>query len=222
MYNAMIAPLTPYPIKGAIWYQGESNASVARAPVYERAFEGMIRDWRYAWAEGDFPFFFVQLANYKANPTWPDVREARRRTLSLANTGMAVTIDIGNPTNIHPTNKQDVGLRLALAARAVAYGEKIEYSGPMYRQAAREGSALRVWFDHGAGLMAKGGELKGFEVAGQNGKYSPATARIDGSSVVVSSADVTAPVFVRYAWADNPDCNLYNAAGLPASPFRSE
>jgi sialate O-acetylesterase len=222
LYNAMIAPLTPYPIKGAIWYQGESNASAARAPVYARAFQGMIRDWRRAWAEGDFPFFFVQLANYKANPTWPDVREAQRQTLSLVNTGMAVTIDVGNPTNIHPTDKQDVGLRLALAARAVAYGEKIEYSGPMYRQAAREGSSVRVWFDHAAGMAAKGGELKGFEVAGQNGKFSPATARIDGSTVVVSSPDVAMPTQVRYAWADNPECNLYNAAGLPASPFKSE
>jgi sialate O-acetylesterase len=222
LYNAMIAPLAPYPIKGAIWYQGESNASVARAPIYARAFQGMIRDWRRVWGEGDFPFFFVQLANYKANPTWPDVREAQRQTLSLANTGMAVTIDVGNPTNIHPTNKQDVGMRLALAARAVAYGEKIEYSGPMYRQSAREGEVLRVWFDHAVGMTAKGGELKGFEVAGQNGKFSPAAARIEGSTVVVSSGDVTAPVFVRYAWADNPECNLYNSAGLPASPFRSE
>jgi sialate O-acetylesterase len=222
LYNAMIAPLAPYPIKGAIWYQGESNASTARAPIYARAFQGMIRDWRRVWGEGDFPFFFVQLANYKANPTWPDIREAQRQTLSLVNTGMAVTIDVGNPTNIHPTNKQDVGSRLALAARAVAYGEKIEYSGPMYRQSTRDGSALRVWFEHAGGMMAKGGELKGFEVAGQNGKFSPAMARIEGSTVVVSSGDVSAPGFVRYAWADNPECNLYNSAGLPASPFRSE
>ncbi len=222
LYNAMIAPLTPYPIRGAIWYQGESNASPARAPIYGRAFQQMIRDWRRAWGEGDFPFLYVQLANYKANPLWPEIREAQRQTLSLVNTGMAVIIDIGNPTNIHPTNKQDVGLRLALAARAVAYGEKIEYSGPMFRQASGEGSALRAWFDHtGAGLSAKGGALKGFEIAGADGKYVTADARIDGASVVVSNAAVTAPKYVRYAWADNPDCNLYNADGLPASPFRS-
>jgi sialate O-acetylesterase len=221
LYNAMIAPVTPYAIKGAIWYQGESNASPARSPVYAAAFQAMIRDWRRAWGEGDFPFFFVQLANFKANPSWPEIREAQRQTLSLANTGMAVTIDIGNPTNIHPTNKQDVGLRLALAARAVAYGEKLEYSGPMFRQATREGSSIRVWFDHAGGLMAKGGDLRGFEMAGPNGKFSPATAKLDGVTVVVSSTEVAAPVLVRYGWADNPDCNLYNAAGLPASPFRS-
>ena len=222
LYNAMISPLTPYPIKGAIWYQGESNASVARAPVYARAFQGMIQDWRHAWHQGEFPFLFVQLANFKANPTWPDVREAQRQTLSLANTGMAVTIDVGNPTNIHPTNKQDVGLRLALAARAVAYGEKLEYSGPVFRQATREGNTLRVWFEHAGGLTAKNGELKGFEIAGPNGKFNPATARLEGTTVVVSAADTPAPVSVRYGWADNPECNLYNAAGLPASPFRSQ
>jgi sialate O-acetylesterase len=222
LYNAMIAPLTPYPIKGAIWYQGESNASPARAPVYARAFQGMIRDWRRAWGEGDFPFFFVQLANFKANPSWPEIREAQRQTLSLVNTGMAVTIDVGNPTNIHPTDKQDVGLRLALAARAVAYGEKIEYAGPMFRQAARECGSMRVWFDHAEGMTAKGGDLKGFEVAGANGKFSRASAKVEGSTVVVWSPEVAEPSMVRYAWADNPECNLYNGAALPASPFRSE
>jgi sialate O-acetylesterase len=222
LYNAMIAPLTPYPIKGAIWYQGEANASAARAPVYARAFQQMIRDWRRAWGVGDFPFFFVQLANFKANPSWPEVREAQRQTLALANTGMAVTIDIGIPDNIHPTNKQDVGLRLALAARVVAYGEKIEDSGPMFRQAARENTGMRVWFDHtGGGLVTKGRTLKGFEIAGSDRKFIAADAWIDGQSIVVSNAGVTAPMYVRYAWADNPDCNLYNGAGLPASPFRS-
>jgi len=223
LYNAMIAPLTPFAIRGAIWYQGETNATPTRAPIYARLFQTMIRDWRRAWGQGDFPFLFVQLANFQANPSWPEVREAQRQTLSLANTGMAVTIDIGNPTNIHPTNKLDVGLRLALAARAIAYGEKVEYSGPAFRQVVTEGSSMRVWFDHGGnGLMSKGGTaLKGFEIAGADRKYVAAEARFDGSSVVVSSASVAAPVYVRYGWADNPECNLFNVDGLPASPFRS-
>ncbi len=222
LYNGMIAPLVPYGIKGAVWYQGESNASPSRAPVYAREFQAMIRDWRKAWGEGDFPFLFVQLANYKANINWPDIREAQRQTLSLANTGMAVTIDVGNPTNIHPTNKQDVGLRLALAARANVYGEKVEFSGPTLRAAARDGSGLRLWLDHANGLNAKGGgALKGFEIAGANKQFVAADARIEGGTIVVSSASVAEPAYVRYAWADNPECNLYNAEGIPASPFRS-
>jgi sialate O-acetylesterase len=221
LYNAMIAPLTPFPIRGVIWYQGESNASPRRAPLYGRLFQAMIRDWRAAWGLGDFPFLFVQLANYKTSPEsmWPELREAQRQTLALRNTGMAVTIDIGNPDDIHPRNKQDVGLRLALAARAIAHGEAIEHSGPLFRQATQEGASLRAWFDHAAGLR---GSAKGFEVAGADRKYVPAEARIDGATVVVSSAGVPAPTYVRYGWADNPGCELFNAAGLPASPFISE
>lgn len=226
LYNGMIAPLTPYAIRGAIWYQGENNAAKKRSYVYRRLFQAMIRDWRRAWGQGDFPFLFVQLANYGKNSPasqWPELREAQTMALELANTGMAVTIDIGNPANIHPTNKQDVGLRLGLAARAIAYGEKIVYSGPIFRQAAREGASLRLWFDHvGGGLTAKGGELKGFEIAGSDGEFAAAQARIDGPSVVVSSAGVSEPVSARYAWAESPECNLYNAEGLPASPFRTQ
>ncbi len=222
LYNAMIAPLTPFPIRGVIWYQGESNTPPEKAPLYARLFQTMIRDWRHAWGQGDFPFLFVQIANWNSTDLWPEVREAQRQTLALRKTGMAVTIDIGDPVNIHPTDKQDVGHRLALAARAIAYAEDVEYSGPALRQVTLEPGSLRVWFDHvTGGLQAKGGELKGFEVAGVKGEFSPAEARIEGSTVLVSSPAVEHPRYVRYAWASNPECNLYNGAGLPASPFRA-
>ena len=223
LYNGMIAPLTPLAIRGVIWYQGEANASPDRASLYARLFQTMIRDWRNAWGEGDFPFLFVQIANWNTEPgeLWPDVRNAQRQALALKNTGMAVTIDIGDPDDIHPKNKQDVGLRLALAARAITYGEKVEWSGPLYRQVTLEEHTLRVWFDHAAGLAAKGATLTGFEVAGADGKYSAAEAKIDGPSAVVSSAAVQNPVSVRYGWAANPNCNLVNKEGLPASPFQA-
>lgn len=224
LYNAMIAPLTPFAIKGAIWYQGESNSGKKRSYVYRRLFPAMIQDWRDRWGQGDFPFFWVQLANFKNPGQWTELQEAQTMTLRLANTGQAVTNDIGNPTDIHPRNKQDVGYRLGLAARAVAYGEKIVYSGPVFRQATRDGSAMRVWFDHvGGGLAVRGGgELRGFTVAGTDGKFVPAIAKIEGSSVVAMSSEVPNPVHVRYAWADNPDANLINKEGLPAGLFRSD
>jgi sialate O-acetylesterase len=225
LYNGRIAPLTPSAIRGVIWYQGESNAGPERAPLYARLFQTMIRDWRRSWGEGDFPFLFVQLPNWIADPRnqWPEVREAQRQSLVLRNTGMAVTIDVGDPANLHPPDKQDVGARLALIARAQVYGEKIEYSGPLFRQVTTEDHALRLWFEHATnGLVAKGGELKGFEVAGSDGKFSPAEARIEGPTVVVSSSAVESPVYVRYGWLASPDCNLYNRDGLPASPFRAE
>ena len=223
LYNGMIAPLTPFAIRGVIWYQGEANSGPDRAALYARLFQTMIRDWRNDWGEGDFPFLFVQIANWNTEPgeLWPDVRNAQRQALALKNTGMAVTIDIGDPDDIHPKNKQDVGLRLALAARAITYGEKVEWSGPLYRQVTAEEHALRVWFDHAGGLTAKGAEPTGFEVAGADGKYSAAEAKIDGSSVVVSSSVVPTPVSVRYGWAANPTCNLFNKEGLPASPFQA-
>ena len=225
IYNAMVAPAARYPIRGMIWYQGESNTSPERAPVYGRMFQTMIQDWRRAWEQGDFPFLFVQLAGYRAaaESQWPELREAQRQALAVANTAMAVAIDVGEQDNIHPKNKQEVGRRLALAARAIAYGEKIVYSGPMFRQATRENGALRLWFDHAAeGLVAQGGRLRGFEIAGAGRVYVPADARIDGVTVVVSSPTVSAPLHVRYGWADYPECNLYNSEQLPASPFRSE
>ena len=224
LYNAMIAPLTPFAIRGAIWYQGESNASKERASLYERLFQTMIRDWRANWGEGDFPFLFVQLADYTAgnDGSWPTVREAQRQALGLTHTGMAVTIDIGNPKDIHPKNKKDVGTRLALAALAIAYHQKLEYSGPLFRQATPEGNAIRVWFDHATRLS---GATKGFEVAGADRKFKPAEARIVSQnydiSVLVSSPEVPSPVYVRYGWSDVPDCCLVNSDHLPASPFSS-
>jgi sialate O-acetylesterase len=224
LWNGMIAPLTPFAIRGVIWYQGESNSKLERAPLYERVFSTLIKDWRREWGEGEFPFLFVQISNFKsdANEDWATLREQQRRTLELRNTAMAVTIDIGNADDVHPTDKVDVGLRLALAARALSYGEDISYSGPMFRQATPEGNVLRVWFEHHAkGLMAKGGTLTGFEVAGVDGKFVPATATIDGNTVVVTSPGVAEPIYVRYGWANSPECNLFSGIGLPASPFTS-
>jgi sialate O-acetylesterase len=192
--------------------------------MYKRVFPAMIGDWRSAWGEGDFPFLYVQLANFTSTDLedWARVREGQRKTLAVRNTAMAVSIDIGNPADVHPTNKQEVGARLALAARAVAYGEAIEYSGPLVREVALDGSALRVWFDHTAGgLQTKAGDLRGFEIAGEDGRFVTAQAKIDDASVIVRSTSVRRPKKVRYAWANSPECNLYNGAQLPASPFEA-
>ncbi len=227
LYNAMIAPLTPFPIKGFLWYQGENNASRGHGASYAPLFRSMIEDWRRDWGIGDLPFLFVQLANYGRVPeasTWPEVREAQADALGLRNTAMAVTIDVGNPDNIHPKNKQAVGLRLSLAARAIVYGEgNLVYSGPVFRQATREGSRLRVWFDSvGSGLEARDGELVDFEVADGDGEFKPAKALIEGASVVLTSEEVSHPVEARYAWSAAPTARLFNSTGLPASPFRTK
>jgi sialate O-acetylesterase len=223
LYNSMIAPLTPFPIRGVIWYQGESNSALERAPLYSRIFSTLIEDWRRQWGVGDFPFLYAQISNFKSGPPedWAIIREQQLKTLALRNTAMAVTIDIGDPDNVHPTDKVDVGMRLARAARALSYGEAIEYSGPLYRQATPEGSAIRVWFDHAKGLAAKGGAATGFEVAGADGKFSPATATVEGATVLAASPSVAEPLYVRYGWANSPQCNLFNGEGLPASPFTS-
>jgi sialate O-acetylesterase len=227
LFNAMIAPVTPFPIRGAIWYQGEANAlNSSTAPLYIKMLPLMIANWRDRWGEGDFPFLYVQLANFDLGTNsegWATVREAQRRTLNVAHTGMAVAVDIGDPADIHPRNKQEVGHRLALWARASVYGERVEFSGPLFRQADREGSHMRVRFDHAEdGLMVKGAALKAFEVAGVDRKFVPASASIDGNTVDVAAQSVMEPVYVRFGWSGNPDCNLYNSAGLPASPFSSQ
>ncbi|MFP5233029.1 MAG: sialate O-acetylesterase, partial [Acidobacteriota bacterium] len=214
-----------FAIRGVIWYQGESNSALDRAALYQRIFPALIADWRRNWNEGNFPFLYVQISSFKSSPRedWAVIREAQRRTLAVANTAMAVTIDIGNPDNVHPADKQDVGHRLALAARALAYGEDIEYSGPLYRQAVVEGSTMRVYFDHGGGtLVAKHGHLTGFEIAGADHRFVPASASIDGGSVIVSSSSAPNPRYIRYGWQNAPDVNLFNSDGLPASPFTTE
>jgi sialate O-acetylesterase len=225
LYNAMIAPLTPFVVRGVLWYQGESNAESADGFEYRHLFRALIEDWRQQWSLGDFPFLFVQLANYArvgGNSQWPELREAQTMALSLRNTAMAVSIDIGEPHDIHPRNKQEVGRRLALAARAITHGEHgLVYSGPIFRQAAQEGSRLRLWFDHvGGGLQAKG-PLAGFEVTGPDGKWKPAEARIEGESILVSAPGIAYPVAARYGWAPDPKAVLFNAEGLPAAPFRT-
>jgi sialate O-acetylesterase len=225
LFNAMVAPAVDFGIKGVIWYQGESNSKLDRAPLYQRVFSTLIADWREHWGQGDFPFLFTQISSFKSDQTeaWPIVREAQLRTLSVANTGMAVTIDVGDPDNVHPSDKQTVGFRLALAGRALAYHENVEYSGPIFRESAPEGSAIRVWFTHtGGGLMAKGEALQGFEIAGADRRFVPATGRIDGLSVVLTNPEVTMPKYVRYGWQNSPTVNLFNSDGLPASPFTSE
>jgi sialate O-acetylesterase len=221
LYNAMIAPLTPLAIRGVIWYQGESNSPLERAPHYGTLFETLVRDWRNHWAIGDFPFLYVQIANFKSDEleNWATVREGQRQALAVANTAMAVTIDIGNPNDVHPTDKLTVGSRLSLAARALSYGERIEYSGPMFREVTREGHGLRLWFDHAATLQTGPRGLCGFEVAAEDDKFVPAQVKIDGSTIVVSNAAVDLPIHVRYAWENSPECPFFNQIGLPASPF---
>ena len=228
LYNGMIKPLLPYGMRGAIWYQGEGNGD--RGIQYRKLFKALINGWREVWGQGDFPFLFVQLANFmptKSQPTnepWATLREAQSMALELPNTGMAVTIDIGDADDIHPTNKQDVGKRLAINALAKVYGKDIAYSGPMYKSMKNEGSKLRLQFDHtNNGMKTKGSsELKGFAIAGADKKFVWAKAKIEGTEIVVWNSKIRNPVAVRYAWANNPVCNLYNGAELPASPFRTD
>ncbi|MDR3460413.1 MAG: sialate O-acetylesterase [Verrucomicrobiae bacterium] len=224
LFNGMIAPVIPYAIRGAIWYQGESIAGgAAGRALYPQVQATLVRDWRKLWHEGDFPFYIVQLAGQEADSNNPLVREAQATILELPNTGMAVATDIGERKNVHPKNKQDVGDRLARIALAKVYGHKIEFSGPMYQSMKIEDGTIRVTFSHADGLMTKDETLKWFSLAGPDGKFVPAEAKIDGKTVIVSSPEVAAPVAVRYAWVNFPDGgHLYNAAGLPAAQFRSD
>jgi sialate O-acetylesterase len=231
LYNAMIHPLVPFAIKGAIWYQGESNAE--RAKQYRRVFPDLIKDWRAHWNQGDFPFLFVQLANFKKQDSipvesdWAELREAQTMTLALPNTGMAVTTDVGEALDIHPKNKQTVGLRLALAGLKVAYQKDIVYTGPVYQSMNVEGNKVTLTFDQiGSGIKIKDkyGYLKGFAIAGEDHQFHWATGKITGvNTLQISSSEVQHPVAVRYAWSNNPeDANLYNSADLPASSFRTD
>jgi sialate O-acetylesterase len=222
LFNGMISPLLPLRVRGVIWYQGEQNTTPLRAPIYERLFPAMIQDWRKKWKQEDMPFLFVQLANWSAHTgqRWPIVREAQRHALSLANTAMAVTIDVGDSNTVHPGDKQSVGHRLALAARAVAYREPIEFSGPLFAETSLEPRALRVWFHHADGMHTAVTDVPGFELAGDDQVFLPATeARIEGESILLSNPAIAKPIYVRYGWEDDPKLNLYNADNLPASPF---
>ncbi|WP_395748064.1 sialate O-acetylesterase [Prosthecobacter sp.] len=221
LFNGKIAPLIPYAIRGAIWYQGEANSNGAKPPFYQAQLTLLAKDWRTRW-DDEFPFAWVQLPNFtKPGEGWPIVREQMLNALStIPKSGMAITLDIGMPKNIHPTNKQEVGRRLAQWALGAVYHKEVaDTSGPLIDKATVKGGAMVLTFTHAKGLTAKG-ELAEFEIAGADGQWQAAEARIEGETVVVSSEAVAEPKQVRYAWKDNPKATLYNGAGIPASPFR--
>ncbi|HEX5055877.1 MAG TPA: sialate O-acetylesterase [Gammaproteobacteria bacterium] len=224
LYNGMIRPIEGYRMRGALWYQGESNTDQPQA--YAELFKTLITDWRAKWNEGDFPFLFVQLASYgdkSPNADWPRLREAQTAALKLPNTGMAVTIDIGDRDDIHPRNKQDVGKRLWLNARKIAFKENVDNIGPMYKSHKISGDKILVRFDHvGQAFIAPNPELTGFTIAGADKQFHPAQARFKGDTVTVWSPDVPSPVAVRYAWENYIKTELYNWSWLPAAPFRTD
>lgn len=229
LYNAMIAPLINYTIKGFLWYQGEANTF--NAEEYDKLQPAMISDWRNVWKQGDLPFLYVQLPGFMemnylpSESQWARLREAQLKSLSVPNTAMAVAIDLGEWNDIHPDNKKDVGVRLALAAQKIAYGENIVYSGPVYKSSEVKDNKIIITFTNtGSGLITNDGEeLKQFAIAGANKKFVWAKAKIEGDKIIVWSNEIADPIYVRYAWADNPnDANLFNKEGLPASPFRTD
>lgn len=224
LFNGKIAPLVPYAMRGAVWYQGEGNSRPGKSELYQYHMPTLISEWRQLWND-DFPFGMVQLPNYnREGDGWSEVQEAFLKTVrSVPNTGMAITIDVGDPKDIHPKNKQAVGHRLALWALGDVYNKDVPAtSGPTPANYKVDGNSIVVSFDHAeTGLMAKGGDLVGFQIAGADGQWKTANASIEGSSVSVSHPAVKSPTAIRYAWAANPTCNLYNKAGLPASPFRT-
>ncbi|MFC1735623.1 sialate O-acetylesterase [Candidatus Hydrogenedentota bacterium] len=226
LYYGMIAPIQPYAIRGVIWYQGESDGtSMKNSILYRDLFPTLITTWRETWEQGDFPFLFVQLPG-KGSPeatTWAILREAQANTLALKNTGMAVSIELGEKDEWHPKKKAPIGHRLALVARAQVYGEDVPSSGPVYRGMKIDDSKITLTFDRVyGGLVAKGEKLLGFKIAGADEEFVEADARIVADTVVVSSSDIVKPIAVRYAWANWPTCNLYNKAGLPAGTFRTD
>jgi sialate O-acetylesterase len=228
LFNSMINPLLPYALRGALWYQGENNAG--RASEYHALFAAMIKAWRVHFGQDEFPFYWVNLANYavpvdgnEKGRSYAFLRDAQTKTLALPNTGQALAIDIGDPKDIHPTNKQEVGRRLALLARNRIYGLVGDDSGPIFASAVREGAAMRVRFTHvSGGLVAHDKPVQSLELAGSDRRFYPADGRIDRDTLVVMSFSVREPVAVRYAWTNAPEANLYNGAGLPAVPFRSD
>ena len=226
LYQGMIHPVVGFPIAGAIWYQGESNAE--RAEQYRPLMKALITNWRKLWNQGDFPFFVTQLANFKLpNPepvesAWAELREAQSLACQLPKVGIAVIADVGDALDIHPRNKQDVGKRLALSALKIAYSKDIEHTGPVLEKWAVEGDAIRLTFTHADGLTLRGDASKTFAIAGADKNFVWAETKLDGQSVIVRSPAVKSPAALRYAWADNPPIVLYNAAGLPASPFRTD
>lgn len=220
LFNGMIHPLVPYALRGIVWYQGESNAWAAQE--YRSEFPALITAWRSHFENVDLPFFWVQLAGFETSHPWAELREAQTLAMQLPHTGQAVAIDLGEAQDIHPQNKQAVGHRLALIARALTYGEPIAYAGPMLQSAERVGRSWRVRLSHAEGLKSEGGGVRALELAGADQAFHPATARIEGDVLIVSSPEVTEPLAVRYAWKSMPDANLFNGAGLPAVPFRTD
>jgi len=223
LFNGKIAPLIPYAVRGVLWYQGEANSTPDKAPFYQHQLPLLVTDWRTRWG-AELPFAWAQLPNFdRAGADWPTIREAMLKTLALPKTGMGINIDIGEAKDIHPRNKQEAGRRLALWALGTVYGQKGATSGPLPAGHEVRGAEIVLKFSHtDGGLVAKDGELRGFVIAGEDRQWKPASARIDGERVIVSSPDVTKPAAVRYAWENFPACNLYNGAGLPASPFRTD